>query len=395
MPKIPTGAPPVKPTKVGHAFSLSVPVAFDSPTAIRDLCAMTSNPDAAIYALRLWDHRQRQAATFRVNDPIGVVERICGWRRKRGDLFAALVDTGLLAFGDDGSVTIPEWRAVATVEWMGAAGVKVQSSDPNAAERARRWRERRANGSRTETERDANGSERSANGGDPRVIAGAYARDTRATGPETGPVARPSVEVQKTSSSADDAPAQVSLIDAPPVRPDPTEAKIDQVLAHWQRTHGPNIDVAGETQAGKERRRRVRKHLNAKIPVEQMLAAIDGALRDDFIMGRDPKAPRAYRGVETILRDGTQIEKLAALRGGPNAPAAPQAASNRVPVAPPVVPMDWTASGELSRALNRPAFLGGPDDFRLPANREIPPDFQIPDGMKVVRVDPVPDRKVA
>ena len=58
--------------------------------------------------------------------------------------------------------------------------------------------------------------------------------------------------------------------------------------------------------------------------------------------------------------------------------------------------MDWTAAGELSRALNRPEFLGGRDDFRLPENRELPPGFQIPDGMSVVRVGPVPDnRKVA
>lgn len=230
-------------------------------------------------------------------------------------------------------------------------------------------------------------------------------RDDRATvaGPSRPTVrdgtVRDETKNEERLSSADDAPAQVSLLPEPPPPPapvDPMEAKIDLVLAHWQRTHGPNIDVSGETQAGLERRRRVRKHLKAKISVEQMIAACDGALRDAYIMGRDPKAPRAYRGVETILRDGTQIEKLAALRGGPNAPASPQGASNRVPVAPPVVAMDWTAAGELSRALNRPEFLGGRDDFRLPENRELPPGFQIPDGMSVVRVGPVADnRKVA
>jgi len=39
--------------------------------------------------------------------------------------------------------------------------------------------------------------------------------------------------------------------------------------------------------------------------------AVDGALRDDWIMGRDERSPRPYDGVESIFRDRGQVERLA------------------------------------------------------------------------------------
>ena len=41
--------------------------------------------------------------------------------------------------------------------------------------------------------------------------------------------------------------------------------------------------------------------------------AVDGALRDDFLMGRDQHAPRKYDGIETVFRDRAQVERLAEL----------------------------------------------------------------------------------
>ena len=41
--------------------------------------------------------------------------------------------------------------------------------------------------------------------------------------------------------------------------------------------------------------------------------AVDGALRDDWIMGRDERSPRAYDGIECIFRDRAQVERLAEL----------------------------------------------------------------------------------
>ena len=41
--------------------------------------------------------------------------------------------------------------------------------------------------------------------------------------------------------------------------------------------------------------------------------AIDGALRDDYLMGRDDRAQRKYDGIETVFRDRAQVERLAEL----------------------------------------------------------------------------------
>jgi len=40
---------------------------------------------------------------------------------------------------------------------------------------------------------------------------------------------------------------------------------------------------------------------------------IDGALRDDWIMGRKPDSERSYDGIETLFRDRAQVERLAEL----------------------------------------------------------------------------------
>lgn len=39
--------------------------------------------------------------------------------------------------------------------------------------------------------------------------------------------------------------------------------------------------------------------------------AVDGALLDDWLMGRDVHSPRRYDGIETIFRDRAQVERLA------------------------------------------------------------------------------------
>jgi hypothetical protein len=60
-----------------------------------------------------------------------------------------------------------------------------------------------------------------------------------------------------------------------------------------------------------------RRQLLAKRFVEngdnlsELLYVVDGALRDDWTMGRDPKSRRAYDDVETIFRDRAQVERFA------------------------------------------------------------------------------------
>jgi hypothetical protein len=83
---------------------------------------------------------------------------------------------------------------------------------------------------------------------------------------------------------------------------------IEVVFAYWHARLGKN----GKTVLDPKRERRILARLRENGgDVSELLYAIDGALRDDWIMGRDPKAPRAYDGIETIFRDRGQVERLA------------------------------------------------------------------------------------
>jgi hypothetical protein len=50
--------------------------------------------------------------------------------------------------------------------------------------------------------------------------------------------------------------------------------------------------------------------------VGELLYAVDGAKNDNWLMGRDPRTPRAYPPTEPILRDRSQVERLAETRNG-------------------------------------------------------------------------------
>jgi len=82
----------------------------------------------------------------------------------------------------------------------------------------------------------------------------------------------------------------------------------EAVFAYWHARMGRN----GRTVLDKKRESRLLARLRENDgDVSELLYAVDGALRDDYLMGRDPKAPRAYNGVETIFRDRAQVERLA------------------------------------------------------------------------------------
>jgi hypothetical protein len=44
--------------------------------------------------------------------------------------------------------------------------------------------------------------------------------------------------------------------------------------------------------------------------VSDLLWALDGALKDPWIMGTDPRSTRPYDDIQTILRDREQVEKF-------------------------------------------------------------------------------------
>lgn len=104
--------------------------------------------------------------------------------------------------------------------------------------------------------------------------------------------------------------------EVPPAAPiDPLQAaEVSEVLEHWRsrgyHTRKP-IDNA-------ERRKRIRARLDDGLDVATLKAAIDGASIDDWLMGRHERndvanGGKVYNGLETILRDAAQVEKLATL----------------------------------------------------------------------------------
>jgi hypothetical protein len=92
--------------------------------------------------------------------------------------------------------------------------------------------------------------------------------------------------------------------------PAPPTDDIKAVFAHWQNQHAK---PASKLDA--KRTSRIRTALKT-FDVEQLCLAIDGALKDSWLMGKDEKsAGKKYNGIETILRDAGQIERLIDLAG--------------------------------------------------------------------------------
>jgi hypothetical protein len=90
----------------------------------------------------------------------------------------------------------------------------------------------------------------------------------------------------------------------------PPTDDIKAVFAHWQNQHAK---PASKLDA--KRTSRIRTALKT-FDVEQLCLAIDGALKDSWLMGKDEKsAGKKYNGIETILRDAGQIERLIDLAG--------------------------------------------------------------------------------
>lgn len=88
------------------------------------------------------------------------------------------------------------------------------------------------------------------------------------------------------------------------------------VFDYWRVQMGKPRSVLDD-----KRRARIRARLReASGNVSDLLFAIDGARRDDFLMGRDVRSPRKYDGLETILRDRAQVERLMQLAGANGQP---------------------------------------------------------------------------
>lgn len=100
------------------------------------------------------------------------------------------------------------------------------------------------------------------------------------------------------SGSVPSEPRQVSL------RSTRQPSDIDLVFGHWKQEHG-------HPRAKLDHKRRSRISARLKdFSADQLCQAITNAHNDPWLMGEDPKASRKYDGLETLLRDTTQVERL-------------------------------------------------------------------------------------
>jgi hypothetical protein len=82
---------------------------------------------------------------------------------------------------------------------------------------------------------------------------------------------------------------------------------VQVVFDHWKRTFGKNAN----TLLNKSRRGRISARLREGYTPERLMRAIEGATRDDWLMGRAVGArAQGWKDLDTILRDGPQVERL-------------------------------------------------------------------------------------
>lgn len=129
---------------------------------------------------------------------------------------------------------------------------------------------------------------------------------------DVAPEAEADTNMRSISSSSDansDAPA--AAIAVPEVRPKWTRPDVEAVFEFWRSEHGkPRSKLDAKRSA------RIKARLSEGFTVEHLCQAIRGAKRDPFLMGRDPRAGRVFDGLDTILRDAGQVERLLALEDG-------------------------------------------------------------------------------
>ena len=77
------------------------------------------------------------------------------------------------------------------------------------------------------------------------------------------------------------------------------------VFEFWKATH-----CHQRARLDAKRQRRIQSRLREGFSVRDLKQAIYGAKFDDFLMGREARSSRVYDGLETLLRDAAQVERL-------------------------------------------------------------------------------------
>uniref|UniRef100_UPI0036DD0983 helix-turn-helix domain-containing protein n=1 Tax=Photorhabdus sp. RM322S TaxID=3342825 RepID=UPI0036DD0983 len=87
----------------------------------------------------------------------------------------------------------------------------------------------------------------------------------------------------------------------------PKGGDVEKVFSFWQQTmdhKSAKLDA--------KRRKRIAARLAEKFTYEQLCKVITGATYDPWLMGKNPQN-RRYDGIDTLLRDAAQVERLIAL----------------------------------------------------------------------------------
>lgn len=86
---------------------------------------------------------------------------------------------------------------------------------------------------------------------------------------------------------------------------------IEVVFLYWRERMGRT----GRTVLDRKRKTRIKARLLENDgDVNELLCTVDGALKDDFLMGREERSGgKKHDGIETIFRDRGQVERLAPL----------------------------------------------------------------------------------
>lgn len=133
------------------------------------------------------------------------------------------------------------------------------------------------------------------------------------------------------------------------------------VFEYWQKVHDHPTTTFDE-----KRRMRIVKALQLGKNAAELCRAIRGAKQDAWLMGTDPKSTRAYDGLETLLRDITQIERLIELDDEAQIKKAAAGAPAR-PAGPRRPDADEEALAARKRAQNQAALDGATPEERAKA----------------------------
>jgi hypothetical protein len=148
---------------------------------------------------------------------------------------------------------------------------------------------------------------------DTKRVATDTSRPTTTEFPATQPNPTQFINTISSDSPSATTDASAALADSEAAESPATDATqaVKDVFDCWQAEL-----CKGRSKLDAKRASRIKARLREGFTVEQLKQAIRGAKKDSFLMGKHPKAGRAFDGIETILRDASQVERLIALENG-------------------------------------------------------------------------------